>query len=470
MNLRRITCLLLGVILLSMIVALMLASKHAGPTVNGVPISKWLRAARDRDIGEVAEAGTNAIPFLARSVRAHDVIPYEWLARAWRALPASLRLKVRPPVPASEVRRNALLALRDFGPEAEPALAPVIEAATKDPDIMVRSFARQAAAAINANHPQVLAFMERDLRSGDPVVRSSALLALYTAGKCPQPLTNLIILDPHDRNRVFYNELLALGALGPDIAPFIPRILPFLTNVSTRGNALSALERAGPSGVTAVPALIDCLRAPESGVSRMAAQVLMEIGPAAIEAVPALEAAMRDEALATRVIAAAARARVTGDPTPSTPVILAALQAGDDESSWSLPQGAFGLHNYAFNSRMTALWFAGELGPLARESLPFLVTRMETGRDWQRVVAARSVWKVAGSPDRSLVVLKACLASKDEEVRILACYILGEIGSPAAALIPDLEKAEWTTLGTRRAALATIKAIQQSSGAKANSQ
>ena len=109
-------------------------------------------------------------------------------------------------------------------------------------------------------------FLERDLRSTNPSVRGSALGALLTAGVCPRPLTNLIVLDPHDKNQLFYNELLALGALGPEIAPFIPRILPFLTNASTRGNALSALERAGPSGVTAVPALIDCLRAPDGSV------------------------------------------------------------------------------------------------------------------------------------------------------------------------------------------------------------
>jgi hypothetical protein len=74
-----------------------------------------------------------------------------------------------------------------------------------------------------------------------------------------------------------------------------------------------------------------------------------------------------------------------------------------------------------------------------------------------------SVWKVEGSPDCSLPVLKACLASADEMPRILACYILGEIGASAAGLIPDLEKAARTTLATRRAALAAIRAVRQSS-------
>jgi HEAT repeat protein len=453
-----------------MIGASILASKDVRPTVNGLPISKWLRSAQDRDVGAVAEAGTNSIPFLIRSVREHDAIPFAWSVWVWRALPVSLRLKVRPPVAASEVRQKALRALRGFGPEAEPALAVVIEATTKDTDVMNRSFARQAAVAINPNHPQVIAFLERDLRSSDPMVRGSALAALFTSGFCPRPLTNFILLDARDKNQLFFNELLALGGLGPEVASFVPRILPFLSDDSTRGNALAALDHAGPGAVAAVPALIDCLRAPEPGVSRKAAEVLMDIGPSANEAVPALGEVMRDEALATRVIAATARWRITGDPAPSVPVILAALRAKDDGSMWALPQGAFGLQNYGFNSRMTALWFAGELGPLARESLPVLVERMETGPDWQRVLAARSVWRVEGSPDRSRPVLKACLASKDEESRILACYILGEIGSPAAAVIPDLERAARTTLSTRRAALVAIKRIQHSSGGKPASQ
>ena len=468
MNRRRVTILVLGIVLLAMILALLWPSKEVEPLVGGVPISKWLRSVRSGGIGAVAGAGTNVIPFLARAVQKHDVIPYQLSARAWRVLPSSLRSKVPPPVPASQIRMNALFALRGFGPEAEPALAVVIEAATKDADSLNRSFARQAAVAINANHPQVLALLERDLRSSDPMVRGSTLGALYNVGICPRPLTNFITLNPHDTNRLFLNELLALGASGPEVTSFVPRILPFLANDSTRANALTALQRVGPGGAAAVPALIEYLRAPKAELRSRAAEILMSIGPSAKEAVPALEEAMRDDKLVTRVLAAAARWRITGDPAPSAVVILAALQTKDDGSFWVLAQHAFGLENFAFNSRMTALWFAGDLGSQAREYLPLLVKQMQTGPDWQRVVAARSVWKVEGSPERSLPVLKACLASKDESSRILACYIAGEIGSPAATLLPDLEKATRTTLATRRAALDAIKTIRQNSNVKSS--
>jgi len=364
------------------------------------------------------------------------------------------------------LRQRALLALCQFGPEAEPALDVVVEAATKDPDLMNQSFARQAAVAINVNDARVRALLDHDLRSTNAITRGSALAALYDAAVFPPVLTNFIFLDPRDRNQLYYNELLALAAMGPEIGPLVPRITPFLSDQSTRMNGLSALQRAGPGAATAVPELIACLSEPDGRVRVKAAEILMGIGPPATEAVPALDAAMRDPELVTRVMAAAARWRITGDPAPSAPVILAALQATDGAGSWNLAQGQFGLHNFGFNSWQTVLWFAGELGPLAREALPLLVQRMETGPDSRRVLAARSVWKVEGSPSRSLPVLKACLESQQEGVRILACYILGEIGAPAAPLIPDLERAERTTLYTRRAAQQAIQAIQQSSRAK----
>jgi len=464
MNLRRMACFGLGIVFLAVVVTLISVSKETTPTVNGLAISKWLRSSGGRYVGQAAEAGTNAIPCLARLARAHDLIPYNWSIKAWSALPRSLRLKVRPPVAASEVRSRALEALGGFGSEAERELAVVIRAATNDTDLTVWNCALRAAVAIDAYHPQVLALLERDLRSSDPVVRGSAMAAFWNTGICPRAVTNLILLDPHDKNQIFLEELLVLSVLGSDAAPFVPRIVPFLADDSTRMNALIALQRVGPGGIAAVPALIACLRSPETKARPRAAAALMDIGAPATDAVPALETAMRDQELATRVLAAIARWRITGDPSLSAPVIFAALQAEDDGSPWILPQGTFGLFNFAFNGRQTALWFAGELGPAAREMLPVLITQMGTGSDWYRILAARSVWKIEGSPQRSLPVLQSCLNNRDENVRILACHILGEIGPPAAPLLRDLAAAQRTTLATRRAAMKAIKAIHRQPG------
>jgi HEAT repeat protein len=461
-----VTVMVLGSIAIALIGVSIHRSREAEATVNGRRILKWLRTVRGPEVGAAAQAGTNAIPFLIRGARARDLIPYNWSAKAWHALPNALRVRVECPWPASQMRQNALLALRDFGAEAEPALPAVLEAATQDSDALNRSFALQAAVAIDANHPAVLALLQQRLRSPDAGAHASALAAIYTAGTFPRSLTNTIALDTGDTNHLFFNELVALGALQQEVGPFVPRILPFFADTSTRGNALAALRRAGTNGAAAVPALIHCLQDLEPRTTAVAAEALMEIGPAALEAVPALEAAMRRGDRVPRVISAAARRRITGDPVPSASVILAALQDEDDDSCWSLFPGDFGLQNYGFNSRMTVIWFTGELGPTAHEALPVLARMMEKGPDWQRVVAARSVWKVGGLPEPSLPVLQSCLASNDENVRTLACHIVGEIGSPAAGLLADLKKASRTTLRARRAALSAIKRIQPEAAEK----
>ncbi len=181
MKRRRITIVGAGIVLLAIVVVLVWPAKEAEPVVKGQPFSVWLRAVSKTPasgaIGEVAEAGTNAIPFLARAVRARNVIPYGFSVRIWRVLPVPLRLKLRPPVYATFVRVNALSALREFGPEAASALEVIIKAATKDTDAMSRAFALQAALAVNPNHPEVLALLKRELQSRDPIVRSSGLSA-----------------------------------------------------------------------------------------------------------------------------------------------------------------------------------------------------------------------------------------------------------------------------------------------------
>jgi HEAT repeat protein len=368
MNLRRIAILVVGIGLLAVIVVLVWPSSESEPTVKGQPISIWLRNVSFSQVGEVAEAGTNAIPFLMRAVRARDLIPYALRFRAWSALPAPVRSNVLPPLPASQRRLNALWTLREFGPEAEPALDVILNTAKNDADITSRRMALIAAVAINASHPKVLAHLKHDLQSTNTIVRSDALFALCTADTFPLSLTNLIRLDAAEEVPILDNELVAIGALGPDIAPFVPRILASWSHHGARTYALTALHRAGPGAVAAVPALIGCLRTGETDVRCQAVEVLMGIGPLASEAVPALEALMQDKVLALRLIAAAARGRITGDPLASVPVISAALSGSDDGSGWLLSQSTFGLHNCALNAKQAASWFAGELGPAARES------------------------------------------------------------------------------------------------------
>jgi hypothetical protein len=424
-----------------------------------------MRTFGGRNVGAVAELGTNAIPFLTKALKRRDVIPYTWRVKGWRMLPKSLQTKFSkfsPDVPASTFRQNALFALRGFGPEARSALPAVIAAARSDSDILNRSFALQAAVAIDPEDPRVIQLLEAGLRSSDPMKNSEAAGALYCNAVFPRILTNFVTLNPTDPNKSYLNELLALEPLGPDAAPMVSRILRFLDSDPPGANALTALRHVGPGGSNAIPSLIKCLEWDQPHLQTGAAAALMSMQSVASNAVPTLEKVMREGNQVPRVMAAAARWRITGDTSPSMAVILDVLKAKADNSFWALGQRQFGLENFGFGSRETALWIAGDFGPEAREALPLLEKQMEKGSEWYRIIAARSIWKIDGSA-QGLPVLKAGLTNNAEHIRALSCYIAGEMGAVAAPLLPDLDAASYTTLVTRRAALDALNAIRQNS-------
>jgi len=161
--------------------------------------------------------------------------------------------------------------------------------AQNESDIMNRSFALQAAVAINPEDPQVIQLLAADLRSSDPMKKSEAAGALFCNSVFPRDLTGFVALNPTDPNQAYFNELLAIEALGPNVAPMVSRILPFLDNDQTRGNALVALRRVGPGGSTAVPALIKCLESNPPHLQTGAASALMSMQSVGSNAVPALE-------------------------------------------------------------------------------------------------------------------------------------------------------------------------------------
>jgi hypothetical protein len=328
---------------------------------------------------------------------------------------------------------------------------------------MNRSFALQAAVAINPEDPQLIQLLAAGLRSSDPMKKSEAAGALFCNSVFPRDLTGFVALNPTDPSQTYINELLAIEALGPDVAPMVSRILPFLDNDQTRANALVALRRVGPGGSTAVPALIKCLGTDQPHLQTGAAAALMSMQSVGSNAVPALEKVMGQGNQVPRVVAAAARWRITGNPSPSVATILDVLKANADNSFWGIGQRQFGLQNFGFGARETALWIVGDFGPAAREALPLLEKQMEKGGEWYRIIAVRSIWKIDGSADRGIPVLRAGLTNNAEHVRALSCYIAGEMGAAATPLLRDLEAASYTTLVTRRAALDAINAIRQNS-------
>lgn len=207
--------------------------------------------------------------------------------------------------------------------------------------------------------------------------------------------------------------------------------------------AITEFERLGPRAAAAVPALVDALegritveeRFSSSG-PESAAEALGRIGPAARAAVPPLRAALRNDDAGLRLAAAVALFRIDQHPDavpelarlltnpdhdtrlyaalalkeigPGAPEAAAALKGllADDRDPWMRQRRAealwrvardpdvIAIHRDALESddralRQFAASLLGEIGPMARDTIPALVRFWTTNpRDNEQRVAA----------------------------------------------------------------------------------
>jgi HEAT repeat protein len=158
-----------------------------------------------------------------------------------------------------------------------------------------------------------------------------------------------------------------------------------------REKAVDALVQYGKGQVPALTVIVENKAA---GPGRLAAcRALGEIGPGAKAAAPALAQALRDSAWNDRDAAAEALGRIRPDVDASAPALVAALRDTDQRV---------------------------------------------------RGVAARALGRLRSGDAKIVAALAAALKDEDANVRASAAMGLQEIGPPAKAAIPDLEKAAAT--------------------------
>ncbi|MEU9176821.1 hypothetical protein AB0C90_08215 [Streptomyces sp. NPDC048550] len=184
-----------------------------------------------------------------------------------------------------------------------------------------------------------------------------------------------------------------LAQWGPDSAPAVPEVVPYLEGPYAYG-ALRVLGRIGPAAAVAADRLADFAtgRAPQAARHH-----------------PRL--------------AAWAHWRVTGDPTLALDVCGAAVGSGT--ASHGLP-------------------FLADLGPLAAAHADTVRGLMESPGAWTRVAAAHAYARITGDAEPAMAVLLAevdpdwtgnpALPTREAVRR------LGGIGAPAAAAAPLLRR------------------------------
>jgi hypothetical protein len=204
-----------------------------------------------------------------------------------------------------------------------------------------------------------------------------------------------------------------LEQLGVVAAPLCGAVLDLLPRLPT-GNLLIQctvwLGSLGPPAESAVPLLAAMLRQGRADLA--AAAALVSLGPLAAPARAELAALLDAADPIQRVRGAMALWHIDGDVEPLLRVTDAIL----DGTRWAA---------------RVVLDHLAEVGPPAAPLLPRLAALLGDADEWQRVTAARAVWRISGDEDLVAPVLVA--AAGPQPVGALALEMLAELSSAATA-------------------------------------
>ncbi|HEY7331176.1 MAG TPA: HEAT repeat domain-containing protein [Gemmataceae bacterium] len=209
-----------------------------------------------------------------------------------------------------------------------------------------------------------------------------------------------------------------LGLIGPRAADAVPDLIAAVQRASSstalRGQAVFALGRIGEPSEAIVPALITALKDSKKEVREQAVIALGWIGSPTHEVVSALTAALNDKE--TIIAIKVCRVLSLLGSSEATPDLLTVLQS--DRHEVAVEAGR-------------ALW---RLGPKAAPIVPMLLSAAQGPID--KAAPARDLLASFG-PDVVPDLVKQ-LRANEAARREAAADVLGRIGPPARAAVPDL--------------------------------
>jgi HEAT repeat protein len=395
----------------------------------------------------------------------------------------------------ARVRAEAAEDLGQLGADARGAL-PKLRDALRDPDGHVRVFAAEAITGIDLKSLPPLDTLLAALQDGDQDVRGAAAAALAGLGAragdaVPAFLAALRLdKDKYVRSVAAY----ALGQIVPRCKP--PRedrdtVLDALARALQRDTAgdvrfwsARALLKFGPDAQRALPALTTALKEDRSAVAEVAADVLARLGPVGL---PALIANLRADWTApwdylseigpraraavpalTRLLTKAdgwrqpkiAAALLRIDPkcdTTVVPLLAGAIQEtrhpdavrflADEEVSLEalkplVPALRAALQTGKHWDRALAAKILGKAGPEAKAALADLRAVAEDGKEpaWSRAAAAKALWQINRDP-QALPLLVSMIRDKDLTGRGGSAEVVASLGADGEPALPALRQA-----------------------------
>jgi HEAT repeat protein len=262
-----------------------------------------------------------------------------------------------------ELRVQAMMALADFGPKAEPALPDLLDA---------------------------LQSKNEDLR----------LNAAITLGKIGTPAIKPLakLLDAESDDTKFY-AIWAIGWIGPDAKETIPAMIKLAgaKNENVRRKAVYALGQLSGDADQTIAVLINAFKDEKDEVRQAAGESLSKFGKAAV---PPLLALLKQDNPQARLRAATSLGDIGSDAKEAAPLLKDLYLAKNSE----------GPEHYA-----------NVLAKLGKAGLPALEAGFKDSRENIRRSAAQALTHLAGE---AVGVLVDGLGDKNVEVRRLAAQTL----------------------------------------------
>lgn len=384
------------------------------------------------------------------------------------------------------VRAYAASALGRFGPAARPAVG-ALGALITDPDARVRRTAIRAIARIRPGPDVSVPLFVKALEDADPAVRTHVLTVLAQLGKPAVPA----LVEALKNDKSEYWACLVLSEIGPDAAAAVPELTKVIESDAkpeVRREAALALGEIGPASAPAAEVLAKSLGDKDQAVCCAAAYALGSIGPGAKSAETALDKCSLSKNLLLNALAAWALAKIEPedadakkkavsllskglagknphlrraalrgmldlqtDPVVILEAVKSARISSQDEIvdellvvSSEFGEPAVPLLVESLNIervRPLAASRLGRIGPAAKAAVPALAVIAAEDTDVAaRCEALMALGAIAPESPKTLKAAAAALGDAEEDVRYAACYVLGRIGKPAAATVPDLKK------------------------------
>ncbi|HUE74832.1 MAG TPA: HEAT repeat domain-containing protein [Pirellulaceae bacterium] len=218
----------------------------------------------------------------------------------------------------------------------------------------------------------------------------------------------------------YRRRLQELGLDGPDaVSLFALKVGD--EDVRARRAAVHGLSLIGSKDLrSALPAVLQAAKDSNQEVRAGAAGALGSIGSPAERAIPALMAVLESD---ESYVAARAIAEFGPNAEPAIGSLTKALDYK---------------HNLTRSSAAEAL---GKIGAAAKAAAPGLRTALNDDEALVRVEAAYALWRIEGSASPAVIeVLIDLLATDDLMTKLKAIVALAEIGPPAKAALPALER------------------------------